>query len=90
MSTTACTVPLTLSVELTDPSILEDLKRTLGSIKGIGRLSVRRRHAMRPLPREEAEKKMRDTLLPALREAYLAKKNGVKYPDIDGIFDLLD
>ena len=41
MATTSLSSPLEVTFELNDPSILEDLKRTLKSIKGVGNISVK-------------------------------------------------
>lgn len=41
MATTSMSSPLEVTFELNDPSILEDLKRTLKLIKGVGKISVR-------------------------------------------------
>ena len=41
MATTSITSPLEVTFELNDPSILEDLKRTLKLIRGVGKISVR-------------------------------------------------
>lgn len=41
MATTSISSPLEVTFELNDPSILEDLKRTLKLIRGVGKISVR-------------------------------------------------
>ena len=41
MATTSISSPLEVTFELNDPSILEDLKRTLTLIRGVGKISVR-------------------------------------------------
>ena len=41
MATTSITSPLEVTFELNDPSILEDLKRTLKQIRGVGKISER-------------------------------------------------
>ena len=41
MATTSISSPLEVTFELNNPSILEDLKRTLKLIRGVGKISVR-------------------------------------------------
>ena len=41
MATTSISSPLEVTFELNDPSIFEDLKRTLKLIRGVGKISVR-------------------------------------------------
>ena len=43
MATTSISSPLEVTFELNDPSILEDLKRTLKLIRGVGKISVKAR-----------------------------------------------
>ena len=59
--------PIVLHVELEDPTILQDLKRALKLMKGVGKISVKKKQDVRTLSKEEGEALVRNTLIPALQ-----------------------
>ena len=78
-----------MTFELNDPSILEDLKRTLKLIRGVGKISVKATKADKSLTQEEGEQLVKRTLIPALKEVMEAREKGVKYPDAHDLLTLL-
>lgn len=89
MATTSMSSPLEVTFELNDPSILEDLKRTLKLIREVGKISVRASKTDRSLTPEKGERLVKRTLIPALKEVMEAREKGIKYPDAHDLLTLL-
>ena len=81
--------PIVLHVELEDPTILQDLKRDLKLMKGVGKISVKKKQDVRTLSKEEGEALVRNTLIPALQDVVEAHKQGKILPDAHEIINML-
>ena len=81
--------PIVLHVELEDPTILQDLKRALKLMKGVGKISVKKKQNVRTLSKEEGEALVRNTLIPALQDVVEARKQGKILPDAREIINML-
>ena len=81
--------PIVLHVELEDPTILQDLKRALKLMKGVGKISVKKKQDVRTLSKEEGEALVRNTLIPALQDVVEARKQGKVLTDAHEIINML-
>ena len=81
--------PIVLHVELEDPTILQDLKRALKLMKGVGKISVKKKQDVRTLSKEEGEALVRNTLIPALQDVVEVRKQGKILPDAHEIINML-
>lgn len=89
METMTLKQPIVLHVELEDPTILQDLKRALKLMKGVGKISVKKKQDVRTLSKEEGEALVRNTLIPALQDVVEARKQGKILPDAHEIINML-
>lgn len=89
METVALKQPIILNVELEDPTILQDLKRALKLMKGVGKISVKKTQKSKTLSKEEGETLVRNTLIPALQDVIEAHQQGKILPDAHEIINML-
>ena len=89
METMTLKQPIVLHVELEDPTVLQDLKRALKLMKGVGKISVKKKQDVRTLSKEEGEALVRNTLIPALQDVVEARKQGKILPDAHEIINML-
>lgn len=79
----------TLTLNVTDTSLMPMLRDLIGRIKGVS-IAPKQKTYEHVLSREEGEQLVRETLLPAYRDVREARRTGKKFPDISELWDQLD
>ncbi|MCF2657778.1 MAG: hypothetical protein SO188_00605 [Prevotella sp.] len=82
----------TMTLNIQDNSIVPHLLEVLSQIKGVTIVhSSNHSYSMgESLSKEEGEKLVRDTLIPAYRDVLEAERKGITYPDISELFSELE